>query len=222
MKFRTLHSGVFHLAYGADNNGTERHYMTYIDDKYKKSSKSAKTKKITYKTPEKKRNGLVVALFVLLAIVGVIVLIGALSMDKKNSENGVSRQESKEITKADDDRKKIVASVITSLADYQANNRGSSPSSSDGWSTFWSKYVGTPTDSTGVSYKLAAACTYGEQNSKCVKPSSLSWKDNKQEIYIVAKATCNSDGTDIEPVNRARSAAVYTVLSNDKITCASN
>lgn len=199
--------------------------MTYIDDKYNKesSTKKGKNRIAKQKDEDKKHKRLVIIFWVLITITAVLVVMGALALDRSNSEKVITEQERKELSKTDEDRINIVSSVLNSLLTYQSNNRGKIPNNSTQWTDFLNKYVGNIKDSDGAIYELKTPCEHSEQDSSCTKPSALNWKNNKYEVYIATRATCGeSVYDDIEYKDAIRKVAIYTALSNDKTVCVNN
>ncbi len=113
--------------------------------------------------------------------------------------------------------------VITSLNNYQSNNRGAIPTieivnnESDAknvksWQYFIENYLDyNATVDGGEKFSetyTIKVCNYFE--GTCPKLADLSWAQNKYAIYIATKATCSKTG-EVEMSESQRSVAVISV-----------
>lgn len=74
----------------------------------------------------------------------------------------------------------------------------------------------------GETYKMGKVCKFSEAN--CMDISSLSWEENKHEIYVMYNADCKGDTKEnvIVSSTRKRHAAIFAVIEGDKFICTTN
>ncbi len=146
-----------------------------------------------------------------------------------NDSNLTATEINEEVTTANNTQQTINSVEDTMIRDmaqqiaaevtmYQTNNLGNFPSG-DEWEGFVNSYL------SAVDYNetyAAIYCDYTNDEYACTNPSELSFNNNKNEFYVAVNATCNDDGNNIQGTSSKRRFAVYTVLSNDKVYCASN
>ena len=74
----------------------------------------------------------------------------------------------------------------------------------------------------GENYTMGKVCKFSEAN--CMDIESLSWEENKHQIYVMYNADCK--GTTKENVivssTRKRHAAIFAIIEGDQFICATN
>ena len=74
---------------------------------------------------------------------------------------------------------------------------------------------------TGEIYKMGAVCKFGES---CVDISTLTWENNKHEIYALYNADCKGSTKEnvIVSSTRLRRVAIFAIVEGDQFICATN
>lgn len=70
-------------------------------------------------------------------------------------------------------------------------------------------------------YTVGAVCKFGEE---CVDISSLSWEENKHQIYVLYNADCKGKNKEnvIVSSTRLRRVAIFAIIENDEFICTTN
>ena len=93
------------------------------------------------------------------------------------------------------------------------------------WNIMISQFVpgGVVKDSAdGETYTMGKVCKFSEAN--CMDISSLSWEENKHQIYVMYNADCKGTTKDnvIVSSTRKRHAAIFAIIEGDQFICATN
>ena len=80
---------------------------------------------------------------------------------------------------------------------------------------------GVKDSSDGEVYTVGAVCKFGEN---CVDIQSLSWEENKHQIYALYNADCKGKTKDnvIVSSTRKRRVAIFAIIEGDEFICTTN
>ena len=187
--------------------------------------------------PEKKglSKGAIIGIVVgAVAVVGIIVAIVVMNLSKPaatpttTSYTEPEPEIDEEMEARNELRKNDLVVLGEAVKKYQAEPSadGQLPGyKNENWDVVIAQYVpgGVIKDSAdGEIYKMGKVCKFSEAN--CMDIESLSWEDNKHEIYVMYNADCK--GTTKENVivssTRKRHAAIFAIIEGDQFICATN
>ena len=140
-----------------------------------------------------KKGFTIIEVVLVLAIAGLIFLMVFVALP--------ALQRSQRDTQRRDD----MGRFISQLAQYQTNNNRKVPAK-DKWGGFITDYLNAGgdvfQDPSGTAYSVKSVC-YAASNTTCdtgnstsgakVGDATLSWNDNKNEIYVYQNARCNGE-----------------------------
>lgn len=186
--------------------------------------------------PEKKgpSKGLIIGIVVgVLVVIGIVVAIIMMNSKKPAStsptaSNNPVPEIDEEMEERNEKRKNDLVPLGEAVKKYQAADGadGQLPGyKNENWDTVIAQFVpgGQIVDGAdGEVYKMGKVCKFSEAN--CMDISSLSWEENKHEIYVMYNADCKGTTKNnvIVSSTRKRHAAIFAIVEGDQFICATN
>ena len=162
-----------------------------------------------------KKGFTIIEVVLVLAIAGLIFLMVFIALP--------ALQRSQRDTQRRDD----MGRFISQLAQYQTNNNRRIPTDKNAWNEdFIKKYliVGGDlfNDPNGTPYTVAAVCNLaGTVTGKCTENSSLTWDEDKNNIYVYTNARCDGEKT-VKVSNSPNQIAIRYKLEGAGTYCGNN
>ena len=135
-------------------------------------------------------------------------------------------EEDEEISERNKQRADDLLVVKKAVNAYQASKEagGQLPGPEvEEWEAMIKRFIpdGVKDGADGESYTVGAVCKFGET---CVDISSLSWEENKHQIFALYNADCKGKTKEnvIVSSTRLRRVAIFSIVEGDEFICTTN
>ena len=188
--------------------------------------------------PEKKglSKGAIIGIVVgIVAVIGIIVAVIVMNSGKAEPTPTVTttvpdEPDEPEIDEEMEARNKLRANdlipvreaVNTYQSELEAEGQLPGPNAEE-WTEMIARYIpeGVVDGADGEPYTVGSVCKFGEN---CVDISSLSWEENKHQIFALYNADCKGKTKEnvIVSSTRKRRVAIFAIIEGDEFICTTN